>query len=259
MIDPDWLTLAKGAFDHICAVNADLQGRLNHSRRLAQSRHPASLDDYAQMISAGLALHQANGDSHILTQVLEWLSALDAHFWDMENGGYYFSADDIDDVIVRRREAYDEATPSGNSTMVTNFVRLWLLTGETAYAERAHSIVRTFASGLEKQYFSHCGLINASALLEAGQLVVIIGTPDQPDTAKLIRAAHTAFAPLKTVQILSDTAGLPSGHPAAGKSMIGGNATAYVCAAMTCSPPVTDPGELTSILAQPPLVGSING
>ncbi|MEZ5667984.1 MAG: thioredoxin domain-containing protein [Alphaproteobacteria bacterium] len=259
---PDWLRLARGAYAHVrAALAADGGGgggggRLMHSRRKGQNRHVATLDDYAQMIAAALALHQAQGDADSLADAQAWLATLDAHYGTADGAGYFFTADDVDDVIVRRREAYDDATPSGNAIMVENLARLWLLTGDGAHAEKADAIVRGFAAGLERRYFSLCGLINAAALLQAGQVVVVVGAPGSDDFAALQRAAWTAFAPLRTVQPVAAGAALPEGHPAAGKAMAGGRATAYVCAAMTCSPPVTDAQELAAILARPPLAAA---
>ena len=252
---PDWLPLARNAFDFIVATLNDADDRLMHSRRNGRNRHVATLDDYAQMIAAALALHQATGESDVLDRAMAWLGTLDRHYWDAENGGYFFTADDVEDVILRRREAYDDATPSGNAIMVENLARLWLLTGEAAHGERADTIVRAFASGLEQRYFSLCGLLNASALLETGQLVVIVGDPEEEDTDRMWRALHACFAPMKTVQRVGPETALPANHPAAGKTMVDGKATAYVCVAMTCSPPVTDPEELKAILRVPPQTG----
>jgi uncharacterized protein len=250
---PDWLRLAGDAFAHVRAVLGTADGRLMHSRRAGQNRHVATLDDYAQMIAAALALHQATGDPDMLAQAETWLQVLDLHYWEPEHGGYCFTADDVGDVIIRRREAYDDATPSGNASMVENLTRLWLLTGNAGYAAKADAIVRTFAAGLEQRYFSLCGLINAAAVLEAGQLVVVAGAPETEDCVAMLRAVHEVFAPIKTVQRITPGGALPNDHPAAGKGMRDGKATAYLCAAMTCSPPITDPAELKAALAQPVL------
>jgi uncharacterized protein YyaL (SSP411 family) len=249
---PDWLRLAGDAFTYIRAALGTSDGRLMHSRRAGRNRHVATLDDYAQMIAAAIALHQATGDVAPLAQALDWLRVLDTHYWEPAHGGYCFTADDVTDVIVRRREAYDDATPSGNATMVENLARLWLLTGDPHHGERAQAIVQAFASGLEQRYFSLCGLVNASAVLQAAQLVVLVGDPEQEDFRRLQHAAHRAFAPLKTVQPIPTDRMLPPGHPAAGKTMRHGRAAAYLCAGMTCSPPITDPEELAAALARPP-------
>ncbi|MGF1626175.1 MAG: thioredoxin domain-containing protein, partial [Alphaproteobacteria bacterium] len=91
----DWLRTATDAYDHVRAVLETPDGRLMHSRRAGQNRHVATLDDYAQMIAAALALHQASGDPQPLAQARTWLGVLDAHYWDREHGGYFFTADDV--------------------------------------------------------------------------------------------------------------------------------------------------------------------
>ena len=244
---PDWADLAAGAYTYIkAAMSSD--GRLGHVRRLGQTQAHATIDDYAAMIRAALALYQRDGTQDYLDDAIAWLETADRHYWDTENGGYYTTADDVADVIVRTRSSHDSATPAGNALMAEALARLWLITGQTRYRDRAEAVVRAFSGGLSRSYFPLCGLINAAELLEAAQQVVIVGPTGGDETAALMTAVHAVPAPNKTVIPIAETGMLPTDHPAHGKDMVDGKATVYVCAGMVCSAPITEPNAVANAL-----------
>src|SRR4029077_9740571 len=114
----DWIQLAARAFTFIGERMNATDGRLQHSWRAGQARHPASVDDYANLCRAALALHEATSDSTYLVRAREWVAVLDRHHWDVTEGAYFFAADDTKDLIARVKTATDAAVPSGNGTMV---------------------------------------------------------------------------------------------------------------------------------------------
>ena len=83
-----------------------------------------------------------------LDQIRRWVEILDHHYWDPAGGGYFFSADDTQNLIARVKTASDAAVPSGNGTMVGVLTRLALLTGEPRYRERAESVIAAFSGEL---------------------------------------------------------------------------------------------------------------
>src|SRR3546814_17043466 len=103
-------------------------GRLHHAWRHGQLKHPATLDDYANMTAAALALQEATGRADYLAQAEDWVALLDRRYWDAVNGGYFLTADDTPDPIVRTKTAKDSAVPSGNGTMLEVPPRLHYLT-----------------------------------------------------------------------------------------------------------------------------------
>ncbi len=243
----DWADLATGAYAYVKAtMSAD--GRLGHVRRLGQTQAHATIDDYANMILAALALYQLDGAQHYLDDAVAWLETADGHYWDAESGGYFATADDVGDVIVRTRSSHDSAQPAGNALMAEALARLWLITGRADYRDRAEAVVHAFSGGLSRSYFPLCGLINAAEVLEAAQQVVIVGTAGDAATNTLAHAVHSVPAPNKTVIPVADGGTLPADHPAHGKQMVDGQPTAYVCAGMVCSAPVTDPAAVRAAL-----------
>ncbi|MCW2235533.1 thioredoxin domain-containing protein [Azospirillum canadense] len=245
--EPDWIAAAQRAF---AFVRDRMQegGRLRHSWRAGQLKHAATLDDYAHMTRAALALHEATGDPATLEQARAWVAALDRHFWDGGAGGYFYTADDATDLIVRTKSAHDSAIPSGNGTMLAVLATLYHRTGEDAYRERADALVAAFSGELGRNFFPLPTFLNAVELLQNAVQVVIVGDPDGADTRALRRAVLDQSLPNRILSLVQPGTDLPASHPAHGKGMQGGAATAYVCTGMTCSPPVTKPDALADAL-----------
>ncbi|MBL8835886.1 MAG: thioredoxin domain-containing protein [Alphaproteobacteria bacterium] len=244
---PDWVALGATAYAGIKRLLADGSGRLIHSYRAGRTGAAAMLDDYAHMIAAALALNEVAGDPAYLADAKTWTATADALFSDPE-GGYFFTASDADDVIVRTKHANDNAVPSGNGVMAANLARLFYLTGETAYRERAAATIAAFSSALARNFFPLSTLLDAAVLLEHAVQVVIVGT-DEAQRRPLLRALAETSVPELVLQTVGPDGALPAGHPAHGKGMIDGRATAYVCRGPVCSPPVTAPDDLRAVLA----------
>jgi len=245
---PDWLDLARHAFAFIDSNMRDTNGRLKHAWRAGKLAHPATLDDHANLAAGALALHQASGDPAYLETAQKIVADLDAHYWDAKNGGYFFSADDTDDVIIRTKSANDNATPAGNGTMVEVLERLHHLTGDRAYETRADALVRAFAGEVQRNFFPLATYLSGLDFRALATDVIIIGARDKPDTQALLGALLTQAQSHLVLQVVTDTKGFAADHPAAGKTQQDGRATAYVCRNRTCSAPVTDPAQLAGAL-----------
>lgn len=250
--EPEWLALAETAFDAIVRdqTRTDSAGnsRLLHSYRAAKAQHEGMLDDYANMARAALVLHEATGDDGYLRRAEAWASTVDAHFRDSEGGGYFFTADDAEALIVRSRSATDNAVPAGNGVMVEVLARLALLTGNEVWRERAEQLVSTFASAVASQAPSHATLLTGFDLLLNADQIVIVGDRGDPDTRAMLDTVFSVSLPNRVLQVVPDGAALPAGHPASDKTRVGGHATAYICHGRTCSLPITDASALRDAL-----------
>jgi uncharacterized protein YyaL (SSP411 family) len=219
-------------------------GRLFHSHRAGKRLHRGTLDDYANMARAGLALCEVTGEMRYLDEAKALIAILDRHFADPDAGGYFITADDAADLIVRNKHCHDNAVPPGNATLIGVFTRLWVLTGEQAWHDKAERQVAAFAGELEGNFFPLMTLLNNYELLQAAIELVIMGEPTQAATEALRRAVYGKSLPDKVVRRLAPQASLPVDHPAAGKGLVGGKPALYVCRNMACQPPVTDPAAL---------------
>ena len=244
---PAWIAAARTAFAFV-ASTMGAGGRLVHAWRAGQGRGSATLDDYAGMARAALALAEATGDQAYVTQATAWTDVLDRHYWDGERGGYFFTADDAEGLIVRIKSVHDAATPNGNGTMVEVLARLYALTGEERYRTRADALIAAFAGELGRNFFPLATFLNGLELVTDPLQIVIAGDRDGADTRALARVVLDRSLPGRILTIAAPGQDLPPGHPAAGKTMIGGTAAAYVCRGMTCAAPVTTPAALAASL-----------
>jgi uncharacterized protein YyaL (SSP411 family) len=237
----DWLNAAIRAWRCVMGQMRDENGRLFHSYRAGKRLHRGTVDDYANMARAGLALFEATGEGGYVDDVRALVAVLDRHFADAGAGGYFITADDASDLIVRTKHAHDNAAPAGNGTLVGVFVRLWLLSGEQTWRDKAERQVAAFAGELQTNFFPLMTLLNNYELLQSAIELVIVGERSDPRTEALRRAAHARSLPNKIVRLVSPQASLPADHPAAGKGLVDGKPALYVCRNMTCQPPITDP------------------
>src|SRR5947208_9309492 len=244
----DWIALASRAFAFIQKQIAGEDGRLRPSWREGRARHPATVDDYANLCRAALALHEATGDPAYLAQAKAWVAVLDRHYWDNQGGGYFFAADDTTDLIARAKTASDAAVPAGNGTLVGVLTRLDVLTGDDGYRRRAEAILGAFTGEVGRNFFPLATLINNAELAQKPVQIVLVGEPDDPGFAALRRAVYQVSLPNRIVLSVKPGEALPSGHPASGKGLVAGRPAAYICEGPVCSLPLTDPQ---------PLIGSL--
>lgn len=223
-------------------------GRLHHSFRSGELRHVGTLDDYAGMIRAALALYELTGEASFLQRAEAWVAVLDGHYRDASGGGYFFTADDAEALIVRAKSATDNATPSGNGTMVSLLARLFFLTGKETYLKRAEEIVGAFSGEIERNFFPLAALMNGIELLACARQIVIVGDRADPATQALLSAVFSRSVPNRVLTVIAPEETLPDGHPANGKTQVGGTATAYVCVGQTCSLPLTTAADLADAL-----------
>ena len=240
----DWLAAARRAWRFVMGEMRADGGRLFHSHRAGKRLHRGTLDDYANMARAGLALFEATGETSYLGEVQALVAALDRHFADPVAGAYFTTADDAADLIVRGKHCHDNAVPPGNGTLVGVFARMWVLSGDETWRDKAERQVAAFAGELEGNFIPLMTLLNGYETLQNAVEVVLVGDPAALATEALRRAVYARSLPNKIVRRLPPDIQLPPGHPASGKGLVDGQPTLYVCHGMSCEAPVTDPRQL---------------
>ena len=248
---PEWIALAERAFGFIQKEMNGADGRLRHSWRAGKAHNPATVDDYANLCRAALVLHEATFNEAYLDQVRDWIEVLDRHYWDNDGGGYFFAADNTQDLIARAKTASDAAVPAGNGTMIGVLTRLALLTGDDGYRRRAESIIGAFSGELGRNFFPLATLINNAELATRPVQIVLAGEPDDTGFAELRRGVYRVSLPNRILQAVRPGQDLPTDHPAHGKGLIQSRAAAYVCEGPVCSLPLTESQALLDKLAAP--------
>ena len=139
-------------------------------------------------------------------------------YWDSAGGGYFFTAGDTRDVIIRNKTAVDHAVPSGNATMVGVLARLYYLTGKDAYRDRADALVGAFAGEIGRNFFPLASFINAQTFLQKAVQVVIAASRARRIPLAMLETLRRRSLPDLLLTIVGPGESLPEGHPAFGKS-----------------------------------------
>ncbi|MDA1097572.1 MAG: thioredoxin domain-containing protein [Proteobacteria bacterium] len=244
---PVWAKAAIDAFDFVTAKLCP-DGTLMHGYRHGQAKHRALLDDYANMARAALMLYEIHGDDRYLRQAQDWVAAVETHFADAERGGYYFSSAQATDVIARMRHGNDNAVPSGNGVMIGVLTRLWLLTGDGTYGQKAEAVARSFSPQMASHALAMTTLLNNVEFMLHPVQIVIMGERADKALQEMLSVVHGLALPNKVLQVLTPGQTLPAGHPATGMAQLGGQATAYICIGQTCSLPQTKTADLRTAL-----------
>jgi uncharacterized protein YyaL (SSP411 family) len=243
--EPRYASAAKRAIDFSLNNMLTSDGRLLHRFRDGQAALPAYIDDYAFLIYGLLELYETSFDSHYL----EWALALNGdlidHFWDNDEGGFYFTADDSESLLIRQKEIYDGAIPSGNSVAMLNLLRLARITGNHDFEEKAARIGRVFATDVRQSPFAYTQLMVAlDFAIGPCYEVVIVGDPQSDDTKEMLDAIRRPFIPRKVVMLhKSEQESADIEHIAPftkNLTSIDGKATGYVCLNYECKRPTTD-------------------
>ena len=253
--EPEWITAAQRATSFVLDEMRDDDGRMLHRYRDGDASIPAFLDDYVFMTTAMLELFEATFDARYLATAIELQLQADALFADGERGGYYFSAADNEELLVRQKEIYDGAIPSGNSTAAANLVRLARLTGDSALEKSADRVIAAFASEVTGQPSAHTQLVSALQLRVGASLeIVIVGDPSGADTRALIETAHKPYLPNAAVLVVATGEGGDAIRKlvpfTAAYETVDGSAAAYVCRNFECKLPTTDPAKLAELLEE---------
>jgi uncharacterized protein YyaL (SSP411 family) len=214
--------------------------RLGHSWRTGQLLFPGLASDFAAMIRAALALHEATAERSYLDQALAWQRALDTHYADPDTGGYFLSADDAGDLPLRPHSTVDDATPNANAVAAQNLVRLAVLSGDHAWHEQADRLIDGILSAAQRNLFGHVALLNALDLRLRAAEIVLTGRE-----ADRFAPAALKLPFLDRIVLRARTAtDLPAAHPAQEKIMAVQGSAAFVCVGERCSLPVSEPEKI---------------
>lgn len=228
----------------------DEHGRLHRSWKDGRATLNAYLEDYTVVADGLVALYQVTFDERWLAEAVRLLGIVHSHFWDEANGAAYHTADDHEQLIVRRKDFFDNAEPAGNSAYAHAALRLARLLDRPDYTQRSESIFRFMRHPMTTQSTGFGYLLSALDLyLRPSREVVIVGDPEDPATQALRQAVQerwlpdtvtAASAPENTVRSLVT--------PLQGRTLVNGKPAAYVCRNYACNLPVTEPEALAQQL-----------
>lgn len=236
--------------------------RLHHSYRNGPSKAPGFLDDYAFLISGLLDLYEFGGKIEWLLWAVQLQVTQDELFLDKQGGGYFNTPGEDPSVLLRVKEDYDGAEPSGNSVAAINLIRLSSIfdaSKSTGYKRNVEHLLAVFETRLRQLSIALPLMCCAADMLSvpSRKQVVIVGQKGSEEFQDMVAATFSSYDPNRTViqidprnteemefwdgnnaNIAQMARGSPPGKPA----------VAHVCQDFKCSPPVTSPGSLRELL-----------
>ena len=251
--EPTYSDAALRAMNFIIQSLQTKEGRLLHRFWDGEGSIPGNVDDYSFIVWGLLELYEATFDTKHLLKALEYQSHLFAYFGDDQNGGFFFTPADAEELLTRPKELHDGAIPSGNSIALINTLRLSRLTGDAEMGKRAHKIYRAFGAPADAMPTAYtqflCGL---DFVIGPASEVIIAGYVNKEDTRLMLRDLRKSFLPNKIVVFRSESSTPPDIETIApfvqSYSIRNGQATAYVCSNFTCSLPTNDPKKMMELL-----------
>jgi uncharacterized protein YyaL (SSP411 family) len=202
------------------------------------------LEAYAFLLSGVIDLYEATLAPKHLDFAVELAEAMIGKFYDTENGGFWQSPAGTNNLILRVKDDYDGAEPSGNSVATLALLRLAAITGREDFRLPAQATLQLFADRLQNRPAALAFMLHAVDFwLNEPYRVVIAGEMNSPDFHELLCAAHSVYQPNKIV--LGNTGAVAE---FAGTLPAKDGATAYVCAGKTCQPPTGEVAKVKEFL-----------
>jgi uncharacterized protein len=244
--EPHFVEAAVRAADFVSERLTSNDGRFLRSWREGTGGGPGYVDDYALMAQGCLTLYETTFDIRYFREAKALADDMIRLFRDEEGGGFFQTGSDAEELVIRPKELFDNAVPSGNSAAASVLLRLALLTGEAPYEQAGLSAQRVVRDLKERAPTAVGHALCALDLyLSPAREVAIVGDPAAGDTRALIAHAHRRFLPNTVL------AAGPPGSPAAveiallhDRPQLDARATAYVCERFVCKQPVTEPPAL---------------
>ncbi|NLK00081.1 MAG: thioredoxin domain-containing protein [Clostridia bacterium] len=251
--EPEYYEAAEKALTFIMKNLRRDDGRLLARYRDGEAAYLAYVDDYAFLIWGLLELYQTNFDLKHLELALELHRDMMKLFWDTEEGGLYLYGDDAEDLLVRPKELYDGAVPSGNSAAAVNMLRLYHLTGDQSFRESIESQQRFFGNTVNESPLGFTHFLQAVFLDHAGAgEITIVGDKKDDMVKEMLKVINNSYLP--ELGAVLKKPGKDSGDmhrilpSASQREQIGNKATAHLCRNFSCQKPITDIDELAEKL-----------
>ncbi|HEX8692081.1 MAG TPA: thioredoxin domain-containing protein [Longimicrobium sp.] len=248
---PDWLKIAVANAEFLLRALRP-EGRLLRTYKDGRAKIGAFLEDHALLVDALVAVYEATWDPRWVREARSLADAMLDLFWEDGEGVFYDTARDAEALVVRPRDVFDNATPSGNSAAVMALLRLGELAGEPHYTRVAARVLAQMGELLTRVPVGFGWLLSALDFhLATPTEVAFVGEPGREDTDELVRTVSRAYLPNVVLALRRPGEGEEVSELIpllGGRSALDSKATAYVCERYTCKLPVTEARALAEQL-----------
>lgn len=227
----------------------DKDGYLLHRYRDNESGLPASIEDYSFLIFGLLELFEANQNIIYLKHAIQLHSIQKILFWDNENGGYYFTPNNGEELIVRPKESYDGAAPSGNSISLLNAIKLFKITHDIKYKNEAVLIIKIFSGNINQYPHGHTQFLQGiHNLYEDSVEIIVTAKENNKELKNFISIVNQNYIPNKTLLAIFHNSELFETLPDLLVYKNKEDLLIYVCKNFVCNTPVNNFEEAINLL-----------
>ncbi len=241
--EAEYLEAAQRSAAFIKAKLTTPNGRLLHRYCRGEAAVAGNLDDYTFFIWGLLELYEATLDDCYLEDAVHFEVDLFSHFWDEEGGAFFFTADDGETLLFRRKEFYDGAVPSGNSIALMNLLKLARITGDAELEARAAALMRAGADSVRNHPPGHTRfLIGVDFALGPTMEVIVAGQSGAPETRKMLSAVRGVYLPEKVLifRPMESASRIQRFAPyLENYRSVNGETAVYLCTNYSCRAPLT--------------------
>lgn len=192
-----YLRLAQQNISFLEANLKTAAGDWKHTWKNGQAKYPAFLDDYAYLVQTYLKLQEVTGDAGYLLKARDTVYFLQEHFSDGDAGYFLYTHRDQQDVVVRKKEVYDGATPSGNAVMAANLYYLSIIFDNADWRLQAEKMLSGLGQAIIRYPTSFGGwALLLQAIVEGVHEIAVVGDK----AGEIIKEILTHFIPIKIIQ-----------------------------------------------------------
>lgn len=253
LAEPRYSAAARRAAEFILSRMYDAQtGLLLRRYRQQEAAIPGFLDDYAFFTQALLDLYETQFDVHYLETAIQLTGKLSELFEDRQHGGFFSTVSGDASLLLRMKDDYDGAEPSGNSVAALNLLRLAQMTGRRDFRESAERALQAFASRINGMPSAVPQMLVAYEFsLSKPKQIILVGDRSTPEARDMLRVLHERFLPDCIVLFVDEASRKAlAGYLPAIETMIADHSgtTAYVCENYACKLPTADASKFAELL-----------
>ena len=247
--EPRYTTAANRAVDFILNEMRDDSGRLLHTWRTGVAKLPAYLDDYTALANALVTLYEVTWDERRVDQAAALLEIVLERFANPD-GGFYYTANDHEELIVRQKDRMDNATPGGASLAAMALLRLGKLTGSAKYLDAASTTLKASAAYMERAPGATSQMLAAlDVQLGPTKELVLIGDSSSPTIVANLRRCYLPRCVIAG-RIENAYHSPLLEEVFAGKTTIDGQPTLYICEGFACQEPAVGAAAIAVAVAE---------
>lgn len=239
----EYITAAKKAIKFIEKYLIK-NNRLMVRYRDGEVKHKGIVDDYAFLLWAYIELYDSTFEVSYLERAKKLSKQLIELFWDEERGGFFLIGKDQEELIIRQKESYDGALPSGNSVCALQLLKLAKRTGDYTLEEKVQQLFNVFSKDISDYPSGHSMLLQSLLLtMQSMKEVVVVIDQETDESTLFIRQIIEDFNPEITLIIVKEKEREKLGDVASFTNdyhLLNGKPTVYVCENYQCNQPTND-------------------